>query len=107
MLTPFFIFIGIDALFIVLGIIFFSGKGSALIAGYNTASPAERAKYNEKALCKAMGWLMFALAACWFVASLNFLLENTTFLWIGQGAFFLAVIVGIVYINTSKKIKRG
>ncbi len=35
-------------LFVVLGVIFLSGKGAFLIAGYNTASNTERAKFNEK-----------------------------------------------------------
>ena len=106
MLTLFFVFLGVDLLFIILGILFFCGKGSFLIAGYNTANKAERAKYDEKALCRAMGWLMIALAVCWFIIALNLLLENIVFLWIGLPLFFAVCIVGIVYMNTSKKIKR-
>lgn len=106
MIVLFLIFLGIDLSFIVLGILFFRGKGSFLIAGYNTASKSERAKYDEKALCRAMGWLMFALAVCWFIIALNLLLENIVFLWIGLPLFFAACIIGIVYMNTSKKIKR-
>ena len=106
MLVPFFVFLGIDFLFILLGILFFCGKGSFLIAGYNTASRAERAKYDEKALCRAMGWLMFALAVCWLIIALNFLFDSMAFQWIGFLLFFVVCIVGIVYMNTSKKIKR-
>ena len=54
-------------LFAILGIVFFCGKGSSLIAGYNTASPEEKAKYDEKALCHTMGGMMFACAACFGV----------------------------------------
>lgn len=106
MLAPFFIFLGIDLVFIVLGILFSCGKGSFLIAGYNTASKAERAKYDEKALCRAMGWMMFALAACWLIAALNFLFENMAFFWVGILLIFIVVVIGAVYMNTSKKIKR-
>ena len=52
---------------IVIGIVLCCGKGANLIAGYNTASPEERATYDEKALCQA---------------------------------------VGVIYINTSKRLKR-
>lgn len=56
---------GITAvLFAVLGIVFFCGKGSSLIAGYNTASPEEKEQIDEKSLCRAVGSLMFVLAAC-------------------------------------------
>lgn len=41
---------GVAALFAVLSILLLSGKGSWLIAGYNTASPEEKAKYDSKKL---------------------------------------------------------
>ena len=56
------VFLVITALFVVLGIIFASGKGANLIAGYNTASREETAQTNEKKLLKAMSVLMFVLA---------------------------------------------
>ncbi len=40
------------ALFVILGIIFLCGKGSFLIAGYNTASKVEKEKIDEKQLCR-------------------------------------------------------
>ncbi|WP_237475779.1 DUF3784 domain-containing protein [Virgibacillus salexigens] len=49
-------------LFIVLGIILINGKGSSLIAGYNTMPPEEKEKYDTVALCKFMGKMMFALS---------------------------------------------
>ena len=42
------VFLAVAAGFIVLGIIFLSGKGADLIAGYNTASPEEKASIDEK-----------------------------------------------------------
>lgn len=56
------------ALFLLLAVVFLRGKGSWLIAGYNTASPEEKARIDEKKLCRYMGRLMLALAAagcCW------------------------------------------
>lgn len=41
--------------FLVLSVVFFCGKGSVLISGYNTLSPDEKEKYDEKKLCKAVG----------------------------------------------------
>ena len=93
-------------LFVVLGIVFFSGKGSFLIAGYNTSSPEEKSRYDEKALRHAMGGLMFALAACCVVMALSEVFQMTAFLWIGLILFFAAAISGVIYMNTSQKIKR-
>ena len=99
------VFLMITGLFAVFGIVFACGKGSGLIAGYNTASAEEKAKYNEKNLCKAMSVLMFALAACFLIAALSAVFNIKLLLWISQALFAVAVAAGLIYINTSKQIK--
>lgn len=49
------VFLAVAAGFIVLGIIFLSGKGADLIAGYNTASPEEKADIDEKKAVESNG----------------------------------------------------
>ena len=49
-------------IFAVLSIVLISGHGSWLISGYNTASKEEKAKYNEKKLCRVMGSGMAVIA---------------------------------------------
>ncbi len=93
-------------LFVLLAIVFFCGKCAFLIAGYNTASPEEKANVDEKALCRAMGGMMLACAACFGVLMLSDVLQSMALLWIGLAAFILVIIVGVVYMNTSKKVKR-
>ena len=48
-------------LFAALSVLFLSGRGSWLIAGYNTASKEEKAKYNTKKLCRVFGAGMTAI----------------------------------------------
>ncbi len=57
--------------FIILGLVFIQGKGAFLIAGYNTSSRAEKKKYDENALCRFMGKIMFLFAACLLIAVLG------------------------------------
>lgn len=45
-------------LFIVITIIFLSGHGSMLIAGYNTSSDEAKKKINKKQLTRRTGILM-------------------------------------------------
>lgn len=98
---------GITALlFILLGIVFSCGKGASLIAGYNTASSEEKAEYDEKALCRVVGILMFACAACCGVMALSAVFDNMAFFWIGFILLCAVVIAGVIYMNTSKKVKR-
>ena len=48
--------------FAVFSIVLLLGRGSWLISGYNTASKEEKAKYNEKKLCRVMGSGMAVIA---------------------------------------------
>ena len=81
------VFLIMIALFLVLGLTFSRGKGAFLIAGYNTASKAEKARYDEKALCRFMGKIMFALAGCQGIMALGILVVGMWLLWVGIAAF--------------------
>ena len=83
-----------------LGVLFLNGNGAGLIAGYNTSSDAERSRYDEKKLCRYMGYLMLALAFCWLIASVGLLLSQILF-GIGVGLFFVVCIGGVIYLNVS------
>lgn len=65
----------ITGLFLVLTIIFLAGKGSFLIAGYNTAGKKEKARYDEKKLCRVMGGCMGVITAALAVTA-----------WLGEDA---------------------
>ena len=96
----------ITGLFVLLGILFACGKGSGLIAGYNTASPHQKAKYDEKKLCKVMSKFMFILAACWLVTASSEIFKTMILLWIGQALFFVTIIVCVIYMNTGNHCKK-
>jgi hypothetical protein len=42
------IYLAMTGLFVLLGVVFAAGKGTGLIAGYNTASAEEKANYDKK-----------------------------------------------------------
>ena len=102
----FVIFLAIAVLFIVLGIVFASGKGANLIAGYNTASPEEKAKIDEKKLLKAMSVFMFVLAGCFIVSASSEIFHLKLLIWIGQALFVAALIAGIIYMNKKDRFKK-
>lgn len=91
------------ALFVLLGIPFFRGKGAFLIAGYNTASAAEKARYDEKALCRFMGKLMFLLAACQVVMGLGAAWAGMWLYWVGIALFLVSAVGGVIYANTGRR----
>lgn len=83
--------------FLVLSVVFSRGKGTSLIAGYNTASPEEKARYDEKRLCRAMSRLMLVLALCWLVIAASALWQPAQ--WIGLALFVAAAIGGCIEIG--------
>lgn len=95
-----------DLILIILGIVFLRGKGSFLIAGYNTLTPQEKAHWDERALCRTVGILMFACAACFTVIWLSLWFRNYILLAVGIASLIIAVFGCGIYVNTSKKFKR-
>lgn len=85
------------ALLIIPAAFLLSGRGAFLIAGYNTASPEEKAPYDEKKLCRVTGigllvcgipMLLWAVlgenAPSWFIAALMIvtLLDVVVMIWL-------------------------
>jgi|SRR5690625_1950596 len=92
--------------FAFLSVILYKGKGSALIAGYNTLPKEEQEKYNAEALGEFMGKSMFAITAVvglWAIAG-YYMIE-----WlfhVGTGLIVLIVIFMVVYANTGNRFKK-
>ena len=100
------VLIGIAALFIVLGIVFASGKGADLIAGYNTASRTEKAHTDEKKLLRAMSVFMFVLAGCFLVSAAGALFHVRVLIPVGQALFVIAIIAGLTVLNTGNRFRK-
>ena len=96
----------ITASLLVLGLIFRMGKGAFLIAGYNTASRAQKEQIDEKKLCRYMSRLMFVLAGCWLIITACEVFGKIWLLWLGWGLFLISVVFGVIYINTGGRIKK-
>lgn len=106
-MLPLLIFHGIVVgLLIMLGIIFFCGKGAFLIAGYNTLSKKEKSYIDEKLLGRFMGKLMFLLAGCWFIIALGGIFNIIFLHVIGIMLFVISIVGAIVYANTGNRFKQ-
>ena len=85
-----------------------AGRGAFLISRYNTLSDADKAKYNEKALCRFVGGMI--LTICFGIALYPAAeLFSAPWLSIIATAIVLITPIGtIVYLNTSKRfLKEG
>ena len=91
---------------IFFAIILCHGKGADMIAGFNTASPEERAKWDKAALCRAVGILLFVMVGCIELLLLGAVLGMTALEWVGGILFAVSTVFGLIYINTSQRLKR-
>ncbi|MBE7017553.1 MAG: DUF3784 domain-containing protein [Ruminococcaceae bacterium] len=92
-------------LFLVLGIVLWRGKGAWLIAGYNTSSKSEKARYDEKALCRFVARLMFFCAGCTVLFALSPLVGMWLF-WLAFILMLVVIIAGVIYANTGNRFKK-
>ncbi|HHD2752305.1 TPA: DUF3784 domain-containing protein [Clostridium perfringens] len=93
----------IIALFVVLGISFYMGKGLWLIAGYNIMSKEEREKYDMRAVGKFMGKIAFVIAfsiSFWLIGEI---LSLKILFHLGTIVFWATIIFTLIYLNTNKR----
>jgi len=89
-----------------MAIFLINGKGAFLIAGYNTMDPQRKASYDEKALCKAVGWLLLFLTFLMFLWPLAFHFEMPWLFWLSFILFMVVVIGFVVYANTGNHFRK-
>lgn len=102
----FWMLLAIVLLFVILGIVFSQGRGANLLAGYNTMSKDQKARYDARALCRFMGKIMFILAACMLVMALAEPLAFAALLYIGLGFFLAVTVFTVVYANTGNRFQK-
>ena len=86
--------------FVLLTIVFLSGHGSGLIAGYNTATKEEKENYDEKKLCRVMGWGMAVISVCIIVMGAFERVLPESFVYVFLGIVIVDIITIIVLSNT-------
>ena len=84
------------------------GKGDKLIAGYNTASEKERAKYDVTRLRRVISWCLILIAALMWLPNLIRALTDHVkpvvyFIW--SILILVVVVVTLILANTWAKKK--
>ncbi|WP_341299513.1 DUF3784 domain-containing protein [Lysinibacillus sp. FSL H8-0500] len=91
--------------FLIFAIVLSQGKGAFLLAGFNTISQKEQEQYDEKALAKFMGKVMYGYCFCLLLCALGELLFIQWLLVIGLSLFVVLTIFVLVYTNTGNRFK--
>ncbi len=93
-------------LLIGLGVVLRSGRGAFLISGYNMLSQEQKAKYDEKALCRFVGNILFVIALFLVFAAIGGIYEIIWLITLSTTAIFAFTIGCLIYANTNNRFKR-
>ena len=91
---------------LILAVYLSQGKGAFLIAGYNTMPKEEKAKYDEVALCKLMGKVLYGICFSLVLLSLSEWLEIPALLWMGIALMIGLIVFTLVYSNTGNRFRQ-
>ena len=93
---------------LIMSLYLLSGKGAFLIAGYNTMSRKEQAKYDEKALCRCTGKFALWITCCLMLLPFATHSEDIGMTLFVVGIIMVSTIVMMIYVNTgSRFLKKG
>lgn len=96
-----------SGLMLVIGLVLIIFKPANLIAGYNTMGKAEKARWNEKALCIFLGAVLLAGGVILGGAGLliQFDIAANWAARLSWPLFIALIIFAVIYANVSKRFK--
>lgn len=101
------IIIGIIMLLLIaMSIVLLMGKGAWLIAGYNTLSREEKAKYDSAALCKFIGKYLLSIGLLMPAIPVGGILEINWLSIVYIAYVLISAIFVMVYCNTGNRFKK-
>jgi uncharacterized membrane protein len=89
-------------LLFVIGIALRYGKCEWLIAGFNTMSASERAKYDMVSVRKFVGNILFGLAACLLAFNVGWFFDNVMIIALSWVIFGILVVFALFYTTFSR-----
>lgn len=91
-------------LFLILGIVFACGKGTFLIAGYNTLPEEKKARYDARKILRDMSRMMFSCVGCMVVGILGSIVDAP---WLAAlGIVLTAPVIVFFLIRINRESKR-
>lgn len=86
-------------LFLILGIVFACGKGTFLIAGYNTLPEEKKARYDARKILRDMSRMMFFCVGCMAVGILGSIVDAPWLVVLGVVLTVLVIVFFLIRIN--------
>lgn len=91
---------------LVFAIVLSRGKGASLLAGYNTMSESKKESYDEVALCKFMGKIMYGISFSLLLIAFSEISGYSFLFIVGFVLLVFFIIFAGVYTNTKDRFKK-
>lgn len=92
--------------FIIWGIFLLNGKGTFLIAGYNTMSEEKKNKYDDNAVAKSASKMAFSIAFSIVLWILGDMYNSDRLVIFGSALTISIAIFFVIYFSKSKKLRK-
>ncbi|MDL2252910.1 DUF3784 domain-containing protein [Ruminococcaceae bacterium OttesenSCG-928-I18] len=90
----------------IMSIVLMTGRGSSLVAGYNTMSAEEQKKWDEKALCRFLGKLLFLFTLFIGLAMVASAHDRDGVFGVFTTMAMAELIGGVIYANKSRRFRQ-
>ncbi|MFP3894071.1 DUF3784 domain-containing protein [Exiguobacterium indicum] len=91
---------------LVFAIVLSRGKGASLLAGYNTMSESKKETYDEVALCKFMGKIMYGISFSLLLIAFSEISGYSFLFIVGFVLLVFFIIFAGVFTNTKNRFKK-
>lgn len=92
--------------FLIFAIVLSQGKGAFLLAGFHPMAQEDKAQYDEKALARFMGKMMYGYCFCVLLWILNELFHTQWIFHVGLVLFVALTIFLLIYANIGNRFKK-
>ena len=89
---------------IIIAILLLLGKGSSLIAGYNTSDDKE--KYDTSKLCRFIGKILLPISVFLPLVAIGGIYDIRWLHFIYFGMVLVIVVFAVIYANTGNRFRR-
>ena len=92
-------------LMLTMAVFLMNGKGSFMIAGYNSMSKREKEKYDQKKLCQFTGLLLIIISVCMIIMFIGIYFSINWLTHFGVALIVVCSTGGAIFMNKSKRLK--
>ncbi|MEQ6049194.1 DUF3784 domain-containing protein [Lysinibacillus capsici] len=92
--------------FLIFAIVLSQGKGAFLLEGFHTMAQEDKEQYDEKALPRFMGKMMYGYCFCVLLWILNEFFHTQWLFHVGLVLFVALTIFLLIYANTGNRFKK-